>query len=290
MIVALRHHWPEYLMEAAGLVSFMISACFFAVAIHHPFSPLHPAGAPPVLRRLLMGIAMGLTAVALVYSPWGKRSGAHLNPALTLTYARLGKVARWDALFYVLAQFAGAGLGIVAAAGLLGRLLADPAIRYVATAPGPWGAGVAFGTELVISFGLMAAVLWASNVESVARFTGLIAGVLVATYITFAAPVSGMSMNPARSFASAVAARLWEPLWIYFTAPPLGMLAAAEAYVWIRGRRSVRCAKLHHQNAARCIFRCGYAAAGGGSRDAGLAASGRRALRATGSHTAAQLR
>jgi aquaporin Z len=288
MIAALRQHWPEYLMEAAGLGLFMISACFFAVAIGHPASPV--AGTSPVLRRLLMGIAMGLTGVAIVYSPWGKQSGAHINPSVTLTFARLGKVAPWDALFYVFAQFAGATLGIAAGATALGRLVADPPIRYVATTPGPWGAGAAFATELVISFVLMAAVLWASNAAGAARFTGLIAGMLVAAYITLAAPLSGMSMNPARSFASAAAARLWDTLWVYFTAPPLGMLAAAEAYVWVRGRSNVVCAKLHHQNSRRCIFRCGYASGAGGARSASRGRARHPARSASGPYAVLQLR
>ena len=76
-------------------------------------------------------------------------------------------------------------------------------------------------------------------------------------YLTVEAPLSGMSMNPARTFASAVSARLWTALWVYFTAPPLGMLLAAEVYVRLKGARRVICAKLHHHNRKRCIFRCG---------------------------------
>ena len=67
-----------------------------------------------------------------------------------------------------------------------------------------------------------------------------------------------MSMNPARTFSSALAAQLWTSLWIYFTAPPLGMLAAAELYRRHYGVHAVICAKLHHHNDKRCIFRCGY--------------------------------
>jgi len=81
---------------------------------------------------------------------------------------------------------------------------------------------------------------------------------LVATYISLESPLSGMSMNPARSFGSALPARLWGSLWIYFVAPPMGMLLAAQVYVWARGARGVICAKLHHANEQRCIFRCGY--------------------------------
>ena len=81
-------------------------------------------------------------------------------------------------------------------------------------------------------------------------------------YITFEAPFSGMSLNPARTLGSALPAMTWTALWLYFTAPPLGMLAAAEVYVGLRGARAVHCAKLHHQNSKRCIFCQGRLALG----------------------------
>ena len=74
-----------------------------------------------------MGAIMGLTAIGLIYSPWGQQSGAHLNPAVTLTFWRLGKVATWDALFYVLAQFAGGALGVLAGPRAARRGLRRPA-------------------------------------------------------------------------------------------------------------------------------------------------------------------
>jgi aquaporin Z len=117
---------------------------------------------------------------------------------------------------------------------------------------------VAFFAELLISFGLMSIVLLASNTDRLARFTGMFAGLLVAMYITLEAPLSGMSMNPARTFGSAVGARSWGFLWVYFTAPPLGMLLAASMYRRAWGLRGIICAKLHHNNDKRCIFRCGY--------------------------------
>jgi aquaporin Z len=256
---AWRIHWPEYLIEGGLLGLFMISAALFGTLLEHPASPLRRAIAEPVLRRALMGAAMGLTAVALIYSPWGKRSGAHMNPATTLTFLRLGKVEPADALFYSAAQFAGGALGLALAAAALGALLADPAVNYVATVPGPAGAGAAFAAEAAITFVLMLTILGVSNLRRLARFTGLAAGALVAAYITFVAPVSGMSLNPARSLASALPPRLWGDLWIYFAAPPLGMLAASQVYLWLRGGRRVYCAKLHHDNHQRCIFRCRWA-------------------------------
>ena len=115
---------------------------------------------------------------------------------------------------------------------------------------------MAFLAEVVISFLQMSLVLRLSNTPRLARFTGLCAGAMVATYISLEAPYSGMSMNPARTFASALPAQLWTALWVYFTAPPLGMLLAAELYVWQYGLHHVFCAKLHHHNNQRCIFHC----------------------------------
>lgn len=107
----LTRHWSEYLMEAAGLGLFMLSAVVVATVIEHPSSPVRAAIDNPLLRRIPMGLAMGLTAIGIIYSPWGKRSGAHINPAVTLTFYRLGKMARWDAILYVLAQCVG-GVGV----------------------------------------------------------------------------------------------------------------------------------------------------------------------------------
>ena len=197
------------------------------------------------------------TAVAVIYSRWGKRSGAHINPAVTLTFFRLGKVRPWDAVFYMAAQFTGAVLGVMLAGALLREWLAEPSVGYVVTRPGSAGPLVAFGAELLISFVLMLVILIVSNgPDRAARWTGLLAGTLVALYIALEAPLSGMSLNPARSLGSALPARVFADLWIYFTAPPLGMLLASQVYLAGAGRRRVHCAKLHHQNDERCIF-CG---------------------------------
>jgi aquaporin Z len=259
MIAALRRHWPEYLMEAAGLGLFMISAGVVTTLLEYPGSPLHAALPDPTLRRFLIGLGMGLTAVGLIYSPWGQRSGAHLNPAVTLTFLRLGKVAPWDAAFYVAFQFAGGVAGVVLVSAILRNAFDGPPVRFVVTQPGAGGPWSAFAAEALISFGLMATVLVASNRLLLARWTGVLAGALIAVYIAVEAPLSGMSMNPARTLASALPARLWTALWVYFTAPILGMLAAAELYRRLGARRRVHCAKLNHYTERRCIFRCEFA-------------------------------
>ncbi len=256
MLRALRKHWPEYLMEAAELGIFMISATLFTILLYHPSSPAVRVTPSEFVRRVLTGLAMGLTLVAIVYSSWGKRSGAHMNPAFTLTFLRLGKVAPWDALFYVLAQFAGGILGMLLIIPFVAGLVAHPSVNYVATLPGPAGVRVAFLAEASISFMLVTVVLVFTNrSEALARWTGVVAGLCVAGFVTFESPISGMSMNPARTLGSALVPHLWNSLWIYFTAPPLGMLVAAELFVRLKVR--VACAKYHHQNRSRCIF-CEY--------------------------------
>jgi aquaporin Z len=254
----LPRHWPEYMTEAICLALFMISAAAAATVLQHPASPFAGWATTPVLQRIPMGIAMGLTAVALIYSPLGARSGAHMNPAVTLTFLRLGKISLVDAVGYVTAQFVGGVAGIAVATWALAGLPGHPAVNYVATVPGATGSGIAFAAELLISFVMMSLVLGMSNSPRLARFTGIGAGVLVAIYIIVEAPFSGMSMNPARTLGSNILASTVSTLWIYFIAPPLGMLLAAEWYARRYGRARVRCAKLHHRSDVRCIFACGH--------------------------------
>ena len=249
-------HWPEYLMEAIGLGLFMISACVFGSLLEHPASAVNMAIENPLLRRAVMALAMGSTAIAIICSPWGQRSGAHLNPAVTLTFYTLGKVERWDALFYVLAEFCEGMAGVKAGEWIVGPAISDPAVNYVVTVPGAWGTVTAFLAEVLISAILMFTVLVVSNSKPLARWTPLFAGGLVASFILIEAPVSGMSMNPTRTFGSALFAAEWTSIWLYFTAPLIGMGAASFLYRYSHGVHRVFCAKLHHHNNARCIFRC----------------------------------
>ncbi|HEV3485290.1 MAG TPA: aquaporin, partial [Vicinamibacterales bacterium] len=223
-------HWPEYLIEMASLAAFMASAATFATVLQHPSSPLSSWMAGGVAGRVPMAAAMGLTAMALIYSPWGRRSGAHMNPAVTITFLRLRKIAARDAAGYVVAQFVGGCAGIATATTLLAQLPADPSVNYVATLPGPTGVLVAVVAEAAISFGLMLTVLHLSNDARFHRYTGMAAGLLVFAYITVEAPLSGMSMNPARSLGPALLTGSFRSVWIYFVGPLAGMLAAAELY------------------------------------------------------------
>ncbi len=246
-LAALRAHYPLYLAEAAELATFMLSACLFTVLLFLPgLTPVHN----PWLARACMGLAMGLTAIAIIFSPPGKTSGAHFNPAITLTFLRLGKIGPYDATFYILFQFAGGIAGVALSRLLLGSRLAAPAVNYAVTVPGPWlgkaGPPAAFAAETFMAALLMAAVLYTSSRSRLAPYTTWLVGLLIALYILFLAPVSGFSINPARTLASAVFAHTYTALWIYFTAPPLGMLLSAELF--LRLTRTPHHPYLHHRH------------------------------------------
>lgn len=248
-------HWREYVIEAWALGTFMLSAAFATALVERPDFGIHDVIGGEALCRVVIGVAMGATAVALIHSPWGKRSGAHMNPAVTLTFLALRRMRAGDAVGYVAAQFAGGLAGTVLAFALLGERFAAPPVSFVLTRPAG-NVGLAFALEWLISCVLMSVVLGMSARPTSARYTGLAAGVLVATFIALEAPYSGMSMNPARSLASAAVAGEWGDLWIYLIAPPLGMLLAALLHTLRRATRA-GCAKLVHDDRYRCIH-CGH--------------------------------
>jgi aquaporin Z len=164
-------------------------------------------------------VSSRLRAVTLlIQSPWGKRSGAHMNPAITLAFLRLKRIHPWGALFFILAQSIGGTLGVLVVVILGRRLFIDPPVRYAVTMPGSTGEVVAFFS--------------------------LVEG-----------PLSGASMNPARSLASAVAGMMWQHVWIYLLAPTLGMFIAAQRHLY--SRAAYGCAKLLHPPNVRCIH-CNY--------------------------------
>ncbi|MFN2454486.1 MAG: MIP/aquaporin family protein [Pyrinomonadaceae bacterium] len=257
MLNALRRHWREYLMEAAGLSFFMISAGVFTTLFEHPDSPAQQAmGSNPLLRRVILGALLGGVIAIIVYAPSGKRSGGHINPAVTWAFFRLGKIKGWDVIFYTLAQFGGAILTALMLKLLLGKHFAHPSVNYSMTLPAPGAHGTrnAFLAEFLISFILMFVVLLMVNSARLEKLLGIIAGVLIAVYIVVELPFSGMSLNPARSFGSAFAAGHYMDLWVYFVAPMLSMLLAAELYLRLRDDRRVAAIMLRHRHNPVCVF------------------------------------
>lgn len=196
IVRALCEHWPEYAMEAALLGFYMIAAGVFAVLLRSPVSPLRKWIASPLLSRALYGCAMGATSTALVYSPWGRQSGAHANSAITLTYWRLGKVSTIDALFYAIAQLAGRVSGVLFTWVLMGDSFRLPPISFVITKPGPQGVWWALAAEFLISFLMMSTILAVTNRATLAKYGGIITGCLVALFLAFEAPLFRHEYEP----------------------------------------------------------------------------------------------
>ena len=235
----------------------MVSAGVFTSVLEYPRSPVHQAISNGFVRMALNGLIMGLTAIGIIYSPWGARSGAHMNPAVTWTFFRLGKVSSIDAVFYPIFQTLGGVAGVLLVKMALGRVFTDSPVSYVITVPGKAGVAIAFVAEMAIACGMMLMVLLMTNRPRLSRFTGLFGGALVFLYITFESPISGMSINPARTVASAAPSGIWTSAWIYFFAPICGMFLAAEIYRVFPRAAQAACPKWNHDMRYRCIF-CGH--------------------------------
>ena len=237
--------WIDYLLEGAELGFFMMIGSAFSTLLYSPSSPVHSLVSSSFLRDALMGVVMGSTASAIIYSPFGKRTGAHFNPAVTIAFYRLGKLSGLNAFFYILAQFIGATVGVLLSAITLGSPFKEMPVHYSTTVPEPGGWFAALITEAALTFILLTMLLFTSHYHKLKPFTGVIAGVLIALFITFALPISGMSINPARTFGSALPAQEWTAFWIYYLAPMLAALAAAELYLRLSKRKPEEiCGKL----------------------------------------------
>lgn len=226
----------KYFDEALGLGLFMFSAGFFDALIDYPGLPIRQHISSALLRRFLIGLSMGLTALYIFTSRFGKQSGAYINPAVTLVRYRLGQINKTDSVFYTLFQFIGGSLGMRLVSVLFPRWMKDPAINYIITVPGKAGVAMAFLMEFLISLVLILVVLLMGDKKRIEKYTSFVVSALITLYITFEAPFSGMSMNPARTFASAVVANQWPSFWLYCLAPPVGMWIGASVYLRIRSK------------------------------------------------------
>ena len=233
MKAAFRNNWKHYLQEALGLAIFMISACFFSAMIFSEKSACYTFIPGEMMKNIVMGVLMGLTALFIFYSPFTAPSGSQINPAVTLVFLRLNKMCRYDALFFFISQCAGGVLAVYLMQWGMGSILISPPVNSAVTVPGKFGAGWALLMEWIISFITMSIVLFTSHHEKLKRYTRFFSAVLVCCWVIIAGPVSGFGMNPARSFASALPSGTWTAFWIYVFIPIAGMLAAAEVYLFV---------------------------------------------------------
>jgi aquaporin Z len=229
----MKKNFSAYLMEASGLAGFVLLAGLLTIFLEHPDMPVMKSELQDykMLRRIPLGIILGVY-IAIVVLLFGKKSGAHINPSVTWTFYRLGKINFKQAIIYTIAQFAGAICAAQFLKYALGDLFSHPMINYSVTEPKPpHGTMTAFIAEFIISFILMLILLIASSSKKLEKKVPLITGILIAIYLIIEIPFSGMSLNPARSFGGALAANKWEHLWVYFVSPTLAMLAASEVFI-----------------------------------------------------------
>ena len=246
LIKNLQKNWKTYLIEAWALGMFMVSASLFVILVEHPALPIKDRIESAILRRLIIGFAMGVTAVLLIYSKWGKRSGAHMNPAVTLTYYMLHRISLPDMFWYIVFQFVGGFFGVAIFKWFFFNYISNPVVNFVVTIPGVQGNWSAFGTEFILSIIIIVTVLFSSNSKKIAPFTGYLVGIFLTLAITFTAPLSGMSINPARTVASALAANVWNGWWIYFISPVSAMLLGGYFYrFWYRKKHNGNCTTMN---------------------------------------------
>ena len=210
----------QYIAEGIGTFALVFAGCG-AIIVNDTY-----AG---VLGHVGVSVVFGLIVMAMIYSV-GNISGAHINPAVTIGFFFAGRLDRQVVLPYVGSQV----LGAVVAAALL-RLLFPEHETLGTTMP----SGMvlqAFVIEVVLSFLLMFVIL---NVSSGHMEKGMMAGVAVGGTVALEAmiggPVTGASMNPARSLGPALVSGHFASLWVYLTAPVLGMFMAYPICRWIQG-------------------------------------------------------
>jgi aquaporin Z len=230
----------KYSDEALGLGIFMFSAGFFDAVLEYPGLPFRHQLGSALLRRFLVGLSMGLTGLYIFTSRFGKQSGAYINPAITIVRYFLRDINGKDGIFYILFQFAGGSLGMWLVVLLFPRWMAHPAVNYIVTVPGKAGVAVAFAMEFLISFILIIVVLGMEHSASLVKYTPWVVSGLITLFITVEAPFSGMSMNPARTFSSAIVADQWKAFWVYCAAPLTGMGAGLGLLSLFKGMRGTR--------------------------------------------------
>ena len=177
-------------------------------------------------------VAPGLTVLAIILF-MGAVSGAHLNPVVSVAFALRGDFEWWRVPWYVVAQLLGATLASLFLLAVFGNVE-----HLGATLPGPgYHPWQAFLMEIALTGGLVSVILGtASSAQNVGTIGALGVGGYIALAGLWAAPVSGVSMNPARSFGPALVSGDWSAYWVYAAGPLLGA-GIAVGFAWVlRGK------------------------------------------------------
>jgi aquaporin Z len=245
----------EIVAEFLGTALLLTCGLSAAIVNFSSGSPLITLVPNDYIRRFLSVLLFSASATMIIYSPLGRISGGHINPAVTLAFFRLGKLTTKAAVAYMVAQFAGAVAGTAAVRLAWGARAST--IRLGVTLPGHAGIWIAVGIETLATFLFMALILTFIIRPKIAHFTAAAGGLFGIFLAFFSFPYSGASLNPARSFGPALLEESWATLWIYFVGPCAGAVAAATLF----RNRIVPCGKLFHDSTYPCNFEnCLYVA------------------------------
>lgn len=248
-------HWSEYGAEMLG-TAFVIFVGLSAVVFNSGQGLLMEQLIPnQSIRLLITGLIFAGSGSLFAVSPLGKLSGAHLNPSVSLAFWMQGKMHRHDLGGYIIGQFLGAIIGAVLLVFVWGKYAAN--INNGMTLPGQnYALWYVFLAEIIITFMLVLAIFIFVSSDRLMRWTPLMTWFLVATMVWLESPISGTSLNPARSFAPALVSWLWQDQWLYWIAPPVGAILAVGFFRLISfGEREILTAKLFHVSHYRCIFK-----------------------------------
>ncbi len=248
-------HWSEYgaeLLGTAFLVFVGLSAVVFDFGKSLPPSSLIPSAS---LRRLITGLIFAGSGSLVAISPFGKLSGAHINPSVSLAFWAQGKMKHIDLIGYILAQFLGAIVGELLLVFVWGNYAHS--VNNGMTLPGAgYPLWLVFLAETGLTCLLVLLIFLFVSSHRLMRWTPLMNWFLVATMVWLEAPISGTSLNPARSIGPALITWLWTSQWLYCVAPPLGGLLAVALFRLISiGERDVLTGKLFHVSHYRSIFK-----------------------------------
>jgi aquaporin Z len=240
-------HWAEWGSEFAGTGILLLGGLSGLFLDFAPGSPVAAVLPGESVRLLITGLILGATGLLVTVSPLGRRSGAHLNPSVSLAFWRRGHIHPHDLIGYVSAQTAGAIAGTLAARWCWGARAS--ALDLGVTRPGHGiSTAAAAGIEAILTFILIFGILLAVSSSRSARWTPLVAWGLVTLLVWQGGDLTGASLNPARSLAPALLAPLTAGLWAYIVGPLAGSLAAVAAY-GLLSRLETRTAKLLHDPA-----------------------------------------
>jgi aquaporin Z len=250
-----RSHFPEYVAEflgTAALVFFGLSAVVFDFGTNLPMGQWIPSHS---WRLLITGLCFAGSGSLVALSPLGRLSGGHINPSVSLAFWLHGKMRFPDFVGYVVAQMLGGMAGAAMLAGAWKKYSAS--VENGMTLPGPgWPIWEVFGWEAVLTGMLVLLIFWFVSSERLMRWTPLMNWLVVATMVWQEAPISGTSLNPARSFGPALVTGVWSYQWIYALAPPLGAICGLLIFELCTPEyRRALTGKLFHAPNYRSVFK-----------------------------------